>query len=79
VSPNHAGACVSFRAQMAHGSRWKTVATSTCVPLGSASTAGAILTGTHVPGERLRLRAEWGGDHFNAAQNGRWQYLRFTR
>lgn len=80
VWPNHAGNCVYFRGQYPkRGGGWKTFATTPCVALSSASEAVAVLTGTHVIGERARLRAEWRGDKVNLAQNGAWAYVRFTR
>lgn len=80
VLPNHAGDCLNFRAQKPKpGGGWKLFATTGCVPLSSSSAAAVLLTGTHAVGERVRFRAEWGGDAENLRKNGPWQYARFTR
>ena len=80
VLPNHAGECLDFRAQKpnSHG-RWATFGTTGCIPMSSSSAAAVVLTGTHAVGERVRFRAEWGGDRANLRQHGPWQYARFTR
>jgi hypothetical protein len=80
VLPNHAGECLDFKVQKPRaGGGWSTFATTGCVALNSSSAAGAVLTGTHAVGERVRFRAEWAGDAESLAKNGPWQYARFTR
>lgn len=80
VSPNHAGECLHFVAQRPKtGDGWKTFGRTGCVPLSSTSQAGAVLTGTHVVGEKVRLRARWAGDPVSLKQTSVWSYVRFTR
>jgi hypothetical protein len=79
VLPNHAGDCLDFRVQKPTARGWKTYATTGCVALSTDSLAGAVLTGTHKVGERWRFQARWGGDAENLAEDGHWQYARFTR
>lgn len=80
VSPNHAGECLYFVAQRPKaGGGWKTFGSTGCVPLSSTSQAGAVLTGTHVVGEKVRLRALWSGDPVSLKQKSVWSYVRFTR
>lgn len=79
MAPGHAGQCLYFVAQKPVGGHWRTVGKTGCVVMNSDSAAGAIFSGTHRVGERVRFRAEWHGDKVNLADDGPWLDVRFTR
>ncbi len=79
VSPHATGSCVYFQGQAPEDGVWQTFAVTKCVHLDQAGHASVRLTGTHVVGERVRLRAFWNDHPANMGNQGPYQYARFTR
>jgi hypothetical protein len=78
VSPNNAGACVSYLAQRYYSGAWHNAATLSCDYLDGTSHGGATYY-TNVPaGTRFRMRATFSGSALNVATQGTWQYGKFT-
>lgn len=79
VAPNHQGECVVLQAEYFANGSWQALQGSgECVLLSSGSKALGVLQGTHVAGERARVRGVWTGDAYNLKQTGKWSYVRFT-
>lgn len=79
VMPDHAGACVRFRAEQYVDGAWAPALTSECVTLDESSMASwRVPDGLRTPGVRTRVRLDWPGDTASSASSSAWQYLRFT-
>jgi hypothetical protein len=80
VSPNHSGECTKAVAQKPTAAgAWRTFGTLPCVVLSTGSQVVVRLTGTHVVGEKVRIKAVYGGNAVSLGQTGAWSYVRFTR
>jgi hypothetical protein len=79
VSPNHAGARVSFALQVWRGYRW-VAADSATFRLGVSSRAKALLFYSRrgAIGARFRVRASFAGDARNLGSQSAWSYYRIT-
>ena len=77
--PDHAGACVRFRAEQYVDGAWAPALTSECVTLDESSMASwRVPDRLRTPGVRTRVRLDWPGDTPSSASSSAWQYLRFT-
>lgn len=79
VSPNHAGDCLWFRAQVFANGAWHLLGTTDCVHMAPESWAKGVLKGdSRLIGFPIRMRAEWKGNPENAAANSAWVYAKFV-
>ncbi|HSV39126.1 MAG TPA: hypothetical protein VLI04_10225 [Nocardioidaceae bacterium] len=78
VSPNHAGDCLRFLAQVYFRGTWRQVGQLKC---GRLSARSSFLAGFKVErsgiGYPFRMHAIWGGDTQNAPTTGKWHYFKF--
>jgi hypothetical protein len=79
MSPARDSACLTFQVQRHYASDWRTVKTSSCVPVADKSTATWKLTGTQATKTGYRVRPSFAGDDTNVAKTGAWVYFKFAK
>jgi YVTN family beta-propeller protein len=79
VSPNNAGTCVSYLAQLYYSGAWHNSASLACDYLDSTSHSGAVYYSSAPAGVVFRMRATFKGNSRNVATVGGWVYGKFTR
>ncbi|WP_433531052.1 hypothetical protein ACQPYA_02695 [Micromonospora sp. CA-263727] len=78
VSPeNHKGVCMYYTVQAYKSGKWRTVSTSKCHKLNSASQGNYTYKGKRTVGVNYRVRAKFAGTAAHRATNGDWHYFRF--
>ncbi|GAB1689883.1 YncE family protein [Krasilnikovia sp. M28-CT-15] len=79
VSPNRAGACVSYSLQAYRDGKWRNLDATGCHHLDGDSLNAVQLGGSRPTGVKYRMRAKFVGDSVNTGVTGKWQKFRFTK
>ncbi|MEU3452416.1 hypothetical protein ABZ671_02240 [Micromonospora sp. NPDC006766] len=77
VTPNNKGTCMYYTVQAYKSGKWRTVSTSKCLKLNSASVGKYTYTGKRTVGVPYRVRAKFGGSTANLATYSYWEYFKF--
>ncbi|MDG4795776.1 hypothetical protein [Micromonospora sp. WMMD1082] len=77
VSPETKGVCMYYTVQKYTSGKWRTVSTSKCHKLNSASQGKYTYKGKRTVGVNYRVRAKFAGNTANKATNSYWEYFRF--
>jgi len=79
VKPARVGKCVYVRVQKYVDGVYKAFRTTECYQLNGLSATSYTLTGRHAAGTQFRFRFESLTDAMSTANNGAWQYFKFTK
>ncbi len=79
VKPQRSGKCVYAQVQKYVDGVYKSFRLTECIQLNGLSQASYTLGGRHAAGTQFRFRFQSFADAMSAANNGAWQYFKFTK